>query len=1195
VSKFVGRRFTGGTGGDGYNDHGLLTGLLDDDHPQYLITTAIRTLTSPASGINKTGTGAGDVFTLINAGTGSALFVQQTGNTSTADAAVDIDNSENIGRGLSVFSSNPSPALPLVQFSVSDEFFDEPVLSVEHASPCGLALQVLGDAYIACQLELGDGLVLPNLDTNPFELGKGGIYIKNDEFYFVDPFGVERSWTELTDGDGDTIVVSSGDGYYPFIEVDELEVSGAGSGTLGNVAGPATSGSITRYGFNQFVMGSGDLEIRGVTLRHTIDGEPLPTITYTVLKNATLIDSLQPTTVLTEGEFLFEEVATATETFISGNRKDGEVQFTTGVFSFDDPEFDSVDGFPDGYFYFIFGGSHTNDTKTIVVERRTLGPNIISITFEYPICAFTGTQQTAVRAGQSFDVTVTTSTDGYALATSVDVDAGDAIQSTVALTETSPGSGIWTGTVVARTGQPNGYADINVTAEDFLGNIANESTSTVGDALVLFDNDFPVIESFDESLDLIYPAGQFCLKFGESVDAYMDVSDFTEILYSSPNGRFTIPDPTVYAVNKKITWDLGASGIEENQGCTSLTTTNFRIRARKQSNCSETTRNLQIRLDDTPPRISSIRWRRDNTGAYNLTSPILCDGTHGVRFIFNDCLSELPEITIADPNKGTLSPLSGSLPGDTFTATLTVSNPPDTSGCTEFILHTAINCSHKLPLDADPIDNNDEEFCIDVVPPEILDVQIDVDIIDGYLNDGYDGYNVMDDDADNQDNTEQACEHNFSSGVQSITANDILTRHGENVYVTVRMNAPIDAGDSCTFDASPWGASSAVAIPQLDTFQYRGPFVTNLGSTRNDDQGRAIGRASIFHATGNDATVTEASTCYDEATNEDVLSANGIDNIASEIAFITDGTSGGAFQVSSDSFRAFMINRRIRIVDDNSSAVYRTVRGSEVDGSNGTIFCDGGSLSQFTVAQNARAVPLGVTDAEIQAWDANNGIVAYVNDGAFTNLTLIDLANPEAFSQHLSNDQLTENNTGTVGVDLFAANFWGSKISVPNSHGGTEANPTGASTAKYVWRSKRIRLTTNPTGVQGSNIRFMVFGFAAGTSYRNVNITAPADWDQNSTRFDLGNNSSQIDIRISTDDPYAAIPPHTNANWYLTTDFEVSPQSGFKFGKNKDINIAFDPPATDIIDKDIYIEITLTTNASGKAPQVDMIALAYLT
>jgi hypothetical protein len=566
---------------------------------------------------------------------------------------------------------------------------------------------------------------------------------------------------------------------------------------------------------------------------------------------------------------------------------------------------------------------------------------------------------------------------------------------------------------------------------------------------------------------------------------------------------------------------------------------------------------------------------------------------HGVRAIFDDPLTELPEIIVQDENKGSLSAFSGTIPGTTFTATLTVSDT-DSTGCTELQLVTGINCSHKLPLASDPISGSDEVYCIDNLEPEIIRVEIDVDKIDGYWNDGYDGYNVMNDDSNNLDNTEQACELNFSSGVQSITAYDVLTRHGENVYVSVEVNAPIESGDSCVFDASPWGASSSLSVPQEDTHLYQGPFVTNLGSTRNDDQGRAIGRASIMHETGGDATVTDLATNSDSASNLDSLSANGIDDIASYVSFTSDGTTGGVFSVSVDSFRAFMVGRKIAIVDDNSSTLYRTVQAAEVDGSNGMIFCDGGSLAQFTVAQNARAVPLGVTDAEIQAWDANNGLVAYIDDGAFTHLTLVDLANPEAFSQHLTNDQLTQNNTGTVDVDLFRANFWGSKISVPNTNGGTEANPTGVANAKYVWRSKRIRLTTNPTGVQGTNIRFMIFGFSAGTSYRNVNVTATGDWDQNSSKFDLNNNDSQIDVRISTDD-FAAIPPYTNANWFLTTDFEVSPQSGFKFGKTKDINIVFSPPSTDVVDKDIYIEITLTTNGSGKAPQIDMIGMSYLT
>ena len=124
----------------------------------------------------------------------------------------------------------------------------------------------------------------------------------------------------------------------------------------------------------------------------------------------------------------------------------------------------------------------------------------------------------------------------------------------------------------------------------------------------------------------------------------------------------------------------------------------------------------------------------------------------------------------------------------------------------------------------------------------------------------------------------------------------------------------------------------------------------------------------------------------------------------------------------------------------------------------------------------------------------------------------------------------------------------------------------------------------------------MVFGFSAGTPFRNVSIAATSDWDPNSSKYNLGTSDSQIDVRISVDDPYATgVEPVSSANWYLTTDYRVSPQSGFKFGVDKDIYVVFESPSTDVIDKDVYVEITLTTNSSGYAPQVDMIAWAYLT
>lgn len=1199
MSKFIGRRFgdssSGGGLPDGYRDHGNLLGLLDDDHPQYLITSAVRIVDSPTSGITKTGTGAGDVFALTNAGSGAALFIRQTGNVTTADAALDIDNSGNTGRGLAVFSDTADPDLPLIQFSALTTTFDEPILSITHADPNGLAIDVRGDGYLSGLFTGPEGVGFTCLPSNPFPLGTPGVYVKGSpgEFYFVDKTGAERTWTEIPDF---PTGIGGGDGYHPFIEVDELEVTGLFPGTLPNTTGVAVAGSLRRRALNSFLLGPGEIEIRGLTLRSPIDNVLTPQVTYDIIKNPTIVDGAYERSIVEGGTLVLEDAPTTEIETFDGVRKEAEIRYTTGALDLGSEAF-LPDAYGDGYFAFVFSADHTNDTKTIVIERRTRGPLITSITFTYPICSFTGSPQTAVRAGQTFPVTVTTSIDPEeSLATSVNILAGDAIQSTVALTESGPGTGVWTGTVTARTGQPDGYADINAEALDALSNTTTESTTTVGDPLVFFDGDFPSIETFDVS-DLTYPVGQGCLKFGESVDAYMTVSDFTEILYTSPTGRFTIPDPTVYEEQKTLTWDQGSSGIEENANILgAATVTNYRIRARKASNCSETTRNLQIRLDDTPPRVTSIRWTTGcSTGTYDETQPTLGIGTHDVRFIFNDPLVELPTIGIQDGYKGTLGPVTGTVPGTVFFSTVTVDGYED-EGCTELELLAARNCSNKQPLDADPINGDDEEFCIDVTTPNILRVEIDIDPSDGYFNDGYDGSNLRNDDVNNTDNTEQACEVDFSSAVQSITASDILTRHGEDVTVTVEMQDPIPAPGSfneetCEFDASPWGGGT-VTLPKFTNYLFQGTFTTGLGSLRTDDQSESIGRASIWHATGNDATVEDAACNEDVAPNLDVLSANGIDNIGTEVSFTTDGTATPSFQVATSAFRAFMPGRRVYIVDDNTTATIRTIVSAAV---NGTITVDGGTLAAYTTAQNARAVPLGATKAEVAAWDSSNGLVAYVNDGAFTQICVCDWANPEAFSQHLSNDQLTQNNPGkTVGVDLFEAAFWGSKLSVPNTNGGTEANPTGVANSTYVWRSKKMRLTTNPTGVQGTNLRFMVFGFLPGTTYRNVPITSASDWDTNSSRYDLTNNNSQIDVRISVDEPFAAIQPLSLANWYDTTDFQVSPQAGFKFGKDKDLNIVFTAPATDVVDKDIYVEIALHTNSSGKAPQVDLFAFAFL-
>lgn len=195
MSKFIGRHYTTSDGYGGITDHGLLSGLADDDHSQYLITSDIRVESSPVSGINKTGSTSGDVFSLINAGSGAALYIEQTETTSDADGAIDIDNTGNAGRAIAVFSNNSDPLLPLVQFSALDSSFDEPILLLTHQDPRGVALDVRGDGYLSGMLSGPMAITFTGLSENPIELGKSGVYSENDIFYYIDSEGIKHTFS----------------------------------------------------------------------------------------------------------------------------------------------------------------------------------------------------------------------------------------------------------------------------------------------------------------------------------------------------------------------------------------------------------------------------------------------------------------------------------------------------------------------------------------------------------------------------------------------------------------------------------------------------------------------------------------------------------------------------------------------------------------------------------------------------------------------------------------------------------------------------------------------------------------------------------------------------------------------------------------------------------------------------------------
>jgi len=140
-----------------------------------------------------------------------------------------------------------------------------------------------------------------------------------------------------------------------------------------------------------------------------------------------------------------------------------------------------------------------------------------------------------------------------------------------------------------------------------------------------------------------YPAGQEALKNSETATATATVTDYSEILYSFPNNelKFQSQSPTIYEKEKilqRINGDYRVSGF------------NYRIRARKESNGTESTKNGLVKIADIVPTAylshSSQPFRSSPTGEIYL-----------IAINASQHLLSTPSLTAPE---GSLSPISGS-------------------------------------------------------------------------------------------------------------------------------------------------------------------------------------------------------------------------------------------------------------------------------------------------------------------------------------------------------------------------------------------------------------------------------------------------------------------------------------------------------------------------------------------------------
>jgi hypothetical protein len=128
-----------------------------------------------------------------------------------------------------------------------------------------------------------------------------------------------------------------------------------------------------------------------------------------------------------------------------------------------------------------------------------------------------------------------------------------------------------------------------------IGNMANTNDGGgVIDAVNLVNcND--IIPSFVDGA-ITFPGGQSAFKGNEVGSKNTTVNNYSSVVYSSPNGDFTVANTTVYELDKTITCT--------NPGTYNDSTNNFRIIASRAANGTSATFNKIIEVADIAPVVT---------------------------------------------------------------------------------------------------------------------------------------------------------------------------------------------------------------------------------------------------------------------------------------------------------------------------------------------------------------------------------------------------------------------------------------------------------------------------------------------------------------------------------------------------------------------------------------------------------------
>jgi len=238
------------------------------------------------------------------------------------------------------------------------------------------------------------------------------------------------------------------------------------------------------------------------------------------------------------------------------------------------------------------------NTAEVTIDRAADGPSILSVNFTngYPA------GQTEVKEGDTFDVEihfdpngsepVSVFVDDYGAAeagvfdlSGTELDWGNVHKATITVT-------------IRATGTSPTFQSCRLHAINSFGTAgntvdSNQSGGGVDGVDVVLCND--IIPSFGTPT-ITYPPTQQAFKGVESGSVSITVSDFTDVVYTSPTNEFVITDDTVYGVNKTITCT--------NPGTYNDSTPNYTITATRTTNGTSTQISIIIEVADTAPTIT---------------------------------------------------------------------------------------------------------------------------------------------------------------------------------------------------------------------------------------------------------------------------------------------------------------------------------------------------------------------------------------------------------------------------------------------------------------------------------------------------------------------------------------------------------------------------------------------------------------